>query len=222
MSEAYFVGLDLGQSQDFTALAVLERVELRGEWDAAAWAWRKTAALQLRHLERVALGTPYPEIVERVRELTRAPELKGKVHLIVDATGVGRPVVDLLRKGELKCRLWPALITAGSAEGLHEGYYRVPKRDLIVGLQVLFQRGGLQIAEGLNDGPTLVGELTQMQVKVTSERNEKYGVWREGGHDDLVLATALACWAARKVYPNPPYGEDAHWRAGVERTKRFW
>ena len=29
----YFVGLDLGQSRDFTAIAVLERAELMGEWD---------------------------------------------------------------------------------------------------------------------------------------------------------------------------------------------
>ena len=30
------------------------------------FAWRKKAALRLRYLERVPLGTPYPDIVERV------------------------------------------------------------------------------------------------------------------------------------------------------------
>ena len=44
----------------------LERAELTGEYDPAMFAWRKKAALRLRYLERVPLGTPYPDIVERV------------------------------------------------------------------------------------------------------------------------------------------------------------
>jgi len=35
--------------------------------------------------------------------------------------------------------------------------------------------------------------------------------WREGTHDDLVFAVALACWAAKKVHRNPPAGDDI-WR----------
>jgi len=50
----YFVGLDLGQSQDFTAIAALERAELVGEWAPVMFAWRKTTAQRLRHLERVS------------------------------------------------------------------------------------------------------------------------------------------------------------------------
>jgi hypothetical protein len=41
---------------------------------------------------------------------------------------------------------------------------------------------------------------------------EQYGRWREGTHDDLALAVAPACWAARKMYPNEPAGEEAYWR----------
>jgi len=40
--------------------------------------------LRLRYLERVALGTPDPEIVERVRRTTRAPELDRRCHMAVD------------------------------------------------------------------------------------------------------------------------------------------
>ena len=66
-------------------------------------------------------------------------------------------------------------------------------------MQVLLQRGGLQIAG--------------MRVKVGCEGREQYGAWREGTHDDLVFAVALACWAGRKMYPREP----AVARAGVER-----
>jgi len=84
MERPYFVGLDLGQSQDFTALAIAERVELEGAWDAARWAHRKMAALDLRYLERIPLRTEYPEVVERVRRVTQSGELKERCHLVVD------------------------------------------------------------------------------------------------------------------------------------------
>ena len=197
----YFVGLDLGQSQDFTAIAVLERAELSGEWDAAMCARRKTIALRLRHLERVPLGTPYPDVVERVVVVTRSGELAGRCHLIADATGVGRPVMDMLRRAGLgSTRLWPVLITGGDMETYANGHYRVPKRDLIVGLQLLLQRRELQIAAGLKFGPVLAREMAEMRVKITTSGNEQYGAWREEEHDDLVLAVALACWGARKAW----------------------
>jgi len=79
------------------------------------------------------------------------------------------------------------------------GYYRIPKRDLITGLQVLLQRGGLEIAAGLEHGAALVEELAGMQVKVTPAGNEQYGAWREGSHHDMVFAVALACWSAKLV-----------------------
>jgi hypothetical protein len=207
-----FVGLDLGQSQDFTAIAVLERAELVGEWDPVMYAWRKTVALRLRHLERIPLGTPYTEVVDRVVAVTRSGELAGRCHLIADATGVGRPVMDMLRRAELgSSRLWPVEITSGTLERYADGHYRVPKRDLIVGLQLLLQRRELQIAKGMKFGPVLAREMAEMRVKITPSGNEQYGAWRDGEHDDLVLAVALACWGARKAWPFAPRGEEAYW-----------
>jgi hypothetical protein len=212
----YFVGVDLGQSRDFTAIAAVERVELQGGWEAAVWAWRKETKLRLRFLERVPLGTPYPEVVERVVQVTRSRNLAGRCHLAVDGTGVGRPVVDLLRGARLGCPLMPAIITSGGLETMDQGYYKVPKRDLIIGMQVLLQRRELQIAGGLADGPALLKEMADMQVKVSLRGNEQYGAWREGTHDDLVLAVALACWSAGKIYPNPPQGKERWWANGRE------
>lgn len=53
MSARYFVGLDLGQARDYSALAVLE-VEGFG----------LHAILRVRHLQRWKLGTSYPQICE--------------------------------------------------------------------------------------------------------------------------------------------------------------
>jgi len=203
MRTMYFVGLDLGQRQDPTATAVVEWKEYNGAWDAVAFDYRKETSLSLRYLERMPLGTPYPEVVWEVGCTMRSRQLAGaeRRHLVVDGTGVGPAVVDLLRQEDLQGKLWPVTITGGDTERYADGYYRVPKRDLVVGLQVLVQQGGLQIAEGMKEGAALVKEMAEMRVKVTGSGHEQFGAWREGEHDDLVLAVALACWGVRRVAP---------------------
>ncbi len=138
----FFVGLDLGQLTDFTAVAVLEVLDLVGAYDPVHCGWEKKTILRVRHLERMPLGTPYPAVVERVRRVVRSGDLLGRCQLMVDATGVGPPVVDMLRQKDLGCLMLPAMITGADMESYDRGYYRVPKRDLVVGLQVMLQEGG--------------------------------------------------------------------------------
>jgi hypothetical protein len=38
--------------------------------------------------------------------------------------------------------------------------------------------------------------LTTFRVKITPAADEVFGAWREGAHDDLVLAVAIAVWQA--------------------------
>jgi hypothetical protein len=90
-----------------------------------------------------------------------------------------------------------ATITGSDRASRVGGEWRVPKRDLVVGLQVMLETGELRIAAGLKEGDTFVRELMEMRVKVSVGRHEQFGAWREGTHDDLVLAAALACWRAR-------------------------
>ena len=75
---SYFVGLDLGQSRDHSALAVVERADLiLDEIDQVTYERLKERRYRVRFLERVALGTPYPNVVERVRAVVRAKPLVG-------------------------------------------------------------------------------------------------------------------------------------------------
>jgi hypothetical protein len=71
------------------------------------------------------------------------------------------------------------------------------------------EQGKLKIAAALEHGPTLVNEFAEMRMKMTAAGNEQYEAWREGSHDDLVLAVALAwwgmgkaCWGMGKAYPD--------------------
>lgn len=183
----YFVGLDLGQAHDPTAIVVVER-----------HGGNKEAVCHIPHMLRYPLGTPYPQIVTEVAErLGRAPS---NTRLILDATGVGRPVVDLFRDHpSLRSRRWyieAVTITSGDTETRESHDWRVPKRNLVGAVQVLLQTQRLKVAPNLPDTETLVIEMQNFKVKITAMANDVYGEWREGKHDDLVLAAALACWAA--------------------------
>ncbi len=193
---AFYVGLDVGQVRDPSALAVVEAAETKGEWDAARFYFKRVVELRLRFLERMPLGKLYPEMVSRTVQVVGSGALSGATrYLAVDATGVGRPVVDLLRERKPACTIWPVLITGGEMEREAEGFYRVPKRQLLVGLQVMLQSGELRIAADVPEAAALVKELSGMRVEMSETGRDG---WRSGPHDDLVFAVALACWAAKK------------------------
>jgi len=84
-------------------------------------------------------------------------------------------------------------------------FYRVPKRNLVSALQVALQSGTLKIAEGLELAQVLRRELLNFRVKVNiATAHDSYEAWREGDHDDLVLAAALATWGSSKAISTGP------------------
>jgi hypothetical protein len=198
----FYVGLDLGQAADYTALAVVQSVIEKNLAGASA-----EKSLHLRHLERYELGTPYPLVADKVGALMQHESLspneydpsrgrifRGQPQLIVDDTGVGRAVADLLKTKALKFKA--ITITGGDeVHAVGSGRYRVPKRDLVGALEVPFHTGKLKIAEGMELWPALKKELLSFRRKIDLRTaHDSYEHWRESDHDDLVLAAALACW----------------------------
>lgn len=213
MLYSYYLGLDLGQTTDYTALTIIEEpVWAMREWRSPAKFSSQVLArimaqnyhegrppfppLQLRHLERFELGTPYPHIVSRVGAIMQLEPLASRpCVLLVDKTGVGAAVVDMFEAGWLH----PVSVTihGGSAVTLDTGHrgYRVPKRDLVGSVQVLLQNHRLQIASALPMAEVLRKELMNFRMKIDPRTaHDSYEHWREGMHDDLVLSTAIACW----------------------------
>jgi hypothetical protein len=184
----YLMGLDLGQAQDYSALVILEKS--KGE----------EVSYSVRHLERFPLGTPYPKIVQEIKSMHQQPLLE-KSRLVIDQTGVGRAVVDLFREVVVRSKLIPINITAGNHPHPAESGpgWNVPKKELVGTLQVLLQEQRLKIAAALPETKTLIQELSNFQVKITASANETFGAWREGTHDDLVLALACAAWVGERV-----------------------
>src|SRR5271157_4666649 len=141
-----FIGLDLGQAQDFTALSVVEAYPTVKRY----WSNNREVEVpglpltyHVRHLQRYALGTSYPVVVEDVSQKVRQ---LGETVLAIDQTGVGRPVFDLFESGGLR----PLGITITGSDTVHgeDRQWRVPKRDLVGILQVAVQAERLKVAKG--------------------------------------------------------------------------
>jgi len=189
----FFVGLDLGQVCDFSTLAVIDRVELKGEWDAAAFAWKKRIMLRLRHLERIPLGTPYPDVVSRVADVMRQVAAEGNCELVVDGTGVGRPVVDLLRRSGLPCNLRAAIVTGGISEHQSptwgQGFRPVVSHASSVGqIGNLSGRAKLDLRAGNICAPNL--GLT----RISSSDSVDAKCWKETG---LLCPLSCSVWHSR-------------------------
>lgn len=191
MNPDYIIGLDIGQAQDYTALAVIERPPRIPNC-------RDKLTYSLRHLVRFPLNTPYTTIVPAVANLTSEKPLRG-APLVIDHTGVGRALVDMFKHAKTGCSIIPVTITAGLAitEPEHH-HFHVPKKELVTCLQLILQARRLRIARSLPLADTLVEELQNFRVKITPAANEVFGTWREGDHDDLVLAVVMACWWAER------------------------
>jgi hypothetical protein len=195
----FIMGVDLGQANDYTAVSILEQKRVEQE--------SKTSHhYDVRHLERLR-GMPYPQQVAQIRKMYQSLEVKGSINLVVDQTGVGRPVVDMLRDAGLYCIA--VTITGGDSVTGERPEYRVPKRDLVTAVQVLLQSERLKIARSLPEAQTLVNELLAFRVSINLKTgHDSYGndagAWRENPHDDLVLATAIASWYGERN-PYTPY-----------------
>ena len=78
--------------------------------------------------------------------------------------------------------------------------YRVPKRDLVGVVSVRLENRALRISAALPFAPLLKRELLNFRVKIDPvTSHDSYAAWREGDHDDLVLASAVALCGATGI-----------------------
>jgi len=198
---AVVIGVDLGQVADFTAIVVSE----------------VTATDPNRYLTRTIVRwrpPRYQQVVDRVARMI--PTLREGVHVlqpnqrdyryvrpdvtvVVDRSGVGRAVSDMFLEAKLDCRLELVTITGGHQVNLDvAGGWLVPKKDLMDTALVVMQNDRLKIVEQLDHASTLKAEMQNFRRRYTLTGHETFAAgddWRrEGRHDDIVLAQALAVW----------------------------
>jgi hypothetical protein len=191
------LGVDIGQKRDPTAICVAEAV--RREVES-----RAETHFLVRHLERLPLGTPYPKVANRVARVTDRVQARAgeSPAVFVDATGVGQPVVDLLREQTCTRTLVAVYFTHGDrrTEAKEAGQLRVSlgKAYLVSRLQALLQSARLHLPR-TSEAEALTEELLDYEIRVDENANDKYGAFKVGVHDDLVTALGLAVQVDRPV-----------------------
>ncbi|HEY8745810.1 MAG TPA: hypothetical protein VIU62_22210 [Chloroflexota bacterium] len=188
---AVTVGVDIGQRVDPTAIAVVDAEVRAGIVHHVA-----------RHLERLPLNTPYPQVGARVAQVVAgvARQTGSYPRLYVDATGVGTPVCDELKRAGVRGHLTPVYFTYGDRRIVdsEKGQISLGKAYLVSRLQALLQGGRLHLPK-TPEAEALGRELLDYEIKVSEDANDRYGAFKVGAHDDLVTALGLAT----QVDPRP-------------------
>lgn len=177
------IGLDLGQQNDYTVvsiLKVLENPRIRG------------TLYHLIYLYRVPLETSYPNIISWISAMVSDHLENYNYVMVVDYTGVGRPIVDMLRQD--KINLLAVNITGGNAATWKYGNeVSVPKKEIVTSLQVTLESSRLRFSENVSSLDTLAQEFISFKPKISPSANLQFEA-EYGYHDDIVMSIGLAIW----------------------------
>jgi len=210
MRSSWTAAIDLGQVNDFTAVAVVQRlrhfsteplipggrlkpglVSLPAQLGEA----KPRDQLRIRALKRLPLGLSYVEQAQQLAVLLADPVLSG-AETFVDATGCGLPVCDILTAAGV--RHTPIVITGGSEVVQRDRGYAVSKLLLVSRLQASFHAGELRIPRELPEAKNFVHELQEFRATLSEAGCLRFGA-RATSHDDMILAVAIAVFGATSL-----------------------
>jgi hypothetical protein len=155
---------------------------------------------RVRWVERVPLGTHYTSVVERIAVVAEAAQGWGHTTIVLDSTGVGRPIVDMLKR-RTSISLHAVTFTSGEHE-VQPAYntHRVPKVDLVTSLETVLQSRRLEVVPDCPLQPELAAELSAFDFALSARGHATFDA-QSGSHDDLVMALCLAVWWLAKPDP---------------------
>lgn len=186
LSGPFVLGVDLGKAQDHTAIVLAEPSGVA------------PTVYDLTHIERVPLKTRYTDVASHLRGVVNfLAQPQRPVTIVLDYTGVGIAVAEIFLAARIGCPIVLLTITAGGKVTTDEVGVHVPKADLVSVVQRLLQEERLRLPDDDDQADLLIRELGDFQAVIKPSGHVSYGVsadWREGQHDDLVLAAALALW----------------------------
>lgn len=226
-------GVDIGKIHDPTALCIAEVMQVSTGKYRYGRNQRKSAYVDdhlifhkaidaeevmrseytIRHIARLPLGTSYPDVAEHIADMLCNKVFAHRdVRVLMDSTGVGQGVYDLLKQ-EIKLReaakhvqLKPITFSAGEKYNRATGV--LAKAFLVSRLQSLLQAARVHGPPTKEMAATL-DELKVYEIKLTTDGADQYGAFKTGTHDDLATALALACledpWSERVTYSQRVY-----------------
>ena len=194
----YWLGVDLAQAQDNTALVVVHD-ECLPQWGGGS---RQVLGPRRRTIVFADKfrGVSYPDIISHViRTLTKEP-LLGRARLVIDASGLGRVVSDLLFEQGVEHHA--IQMTVGQNWAKKGRYVNVGKTLLLETLSLLFATGDLTFAHDLPLREDILAELETFQLTETAAGNQVITQGKSGAHHgDLSIALSVACFASEHLLP---------------------
>lgn len=206
----YLVIVDPGKKRDPTAIMVMrDNYRILDGSPTAGIQDRAQHFYEIVLIEKL-LEVRYTEVCDIVSVICNHTDIKNNHELLVDGTGVGEPVVDIMREKYLVPI--PIVFTGGNAvneiyqpfgkvfggSGKLQGAnvlkeIRVPKDDLVTAGQVLIQQRRVNIADGLKFADDFKRQLHAFRGKV-NENGVKHEALTEAIHDDLVVCYLMGAW----------------------------
>ena len=195
------VGVDVGKQRDPATIAITTAER------HATPTGRSTVLWIVRSLEKLPLGTDYPRVADRIRDIcfVLRERYTRPRFVYLDATGVGAAICDML----VERRVEHVPCTFVSGEKRTEHYPDTPKGVYISGGQPVERVSlgkGFAVGRllGIMDNkrlkapkspiwPELRKELMAFELTATS-MHDRYGA-SPGQHDDLITALALCVQA---------------------------
>lgn len=220
------LGVDLGQTQHPTALALLlnlEQVFSRHSWreqhDPIHSYW------VLAHAEILPLGLSFTEIAKTIVKtltLVRSQHPIAPLKTTVDATGLGAPAIELIqhelvhyhsthrdRLGVLEGILFTAgtNVSTGKHNTLPIDLFHVPKLSLLNALATAMENNLLKVPGQLPLKHQLLQQLQSLEIHQSAHHGPTIKINRQAdpesiAHADLVMALAMATWRMATLYPN--------------------
>jgi len=186
MDKRLFIGLDLGQQYDFTVITAVSSYRTD----------HREITHTLEYIHRFPLKMSYSVMANQVTSFVTSSRVKlYNPTLIVDFTGVGAPVYDMLVKNGLKPVAFT--ITGGTQPNITNRHkMSVPKRDMVASLQIALQNRNIKIPSNINELEQLKSEIQNFHIKIDKSSSTTFGALRDSVHDDIIMALCMSIWYA--------------------------
>jgi len=207
----YAVLVDLAKKRDYTAIMVMKdspQIVLGHET-------LKQPNKVVHYYDIVYIaqqqGMRYHTIVQEIGELMQRATLVENADLIVDGTGVGEGVVEIMREQGLQpipiittnsglvrevyadvAEIFPGVpkLRARTLKEIH-----VPKSDLVAAGQLLVQQERVRVAEKLKWAEEARRQFKSFRGKINERTKHKvYEAETEEEHDDIVICFLMGAW----------------------------
>jgi len=179
----YYGGLDLGKMADRSALCIIADQE------------KNPGVYHLGYLKQWPRRCPYTKVASDIKVLYEKFPAYRNMPLSIDNTGIGTVFSELLDTAGVA--YIPITISGGLEEKLHtdDPGSSVPKTQLVSALQVALESEKIIIHGQLGLKTQLHRQFKAFEAKTSDTGRQLFGA--RTGHDDLILALALALYCVR-------------------------